>query len=303
MRVVGRGFVVGRKPPLAAERRVSVVGADGVLGRVVGEVPLDGKLAAVLRTRSGLAARDRLVVVDPVGRIVGRPAELLGSRLRPERTRTVRVGEHPYRALEAKPLPFSHGATLAVLAPKAEIDAADAQRREPAARSACSRSLLLIALVAYLDGRSIVRTLAPPRRRRERDRPRRASASASRSRAATSSRGSAARSTTMANQLEARLEELERRARAPPRRDRRASARRSPPRTTSDQLLRVVVETAVEATGAAGGLLVADDGRDRRRRGDPDAGGERLELPLAAGRDELRHAHPRRPRLRRRAAR
>ena len=86
VRVVGRGFTVGRKPPLAAEKEVSVVGANGVLGRVVGEVRLDGSLAALLRKRSGLAEVDRLVVVDPSGRIVGRPGEMIGSRLQPERT-------------------------------------------------------------------------------------------------------------------------------------------------------------------------------------------------------------------------
>ena len=126
VRVVGRGFTVGRKPVRAAEKEVSVVGANGVLGRVVGEVPLDASLAALLRKRSGLAEVDRLVVVDPSGRIVGRPGETIGSRLQPERTRTIRVGKRRYRALEAPSLPSSRGVTLAVLAPKSEIDAAAA---------------------------------------------------------------------------------------------------------------------------------------------------------------------------------
>ena len=74
-----------------------------------------------------------------------------------------------------------------------------------------------------------------------------------------------------------------------------ASARRSPRRTTSEQLLRVIVEAAVEATGATGARLVADDGRIVET-GDPDAGGERLELPLTAGRTTFGKLTPRRRR-------
>src|SRR5581483_7290564 len=51
----------------------------------------------------------------------------------------------------------------------------------------------------------------------------------------------------------------------------------------TDQLLRVIVEAAVEATGAAGAELLADDGRFVDS-GDPDADGVRLEFPLTAGR-------------------
>jgi diguanylate cyclase (GGDEF)-like protein len=45
----------------------------------------------------------------------------------------------------------------------------------------------------------------------------------------------------------------------------------------------VIVETAVEATGARGGVLVGEEG-DLVRIGIADNGGERLELPLQAGR-------------------
>jgi diguanylate cyclase (GGDEF)-like protein len=279
VRVVGRGFAVGRKPPLAAERQVSVVGAAGVLGRVVGEVPLDSTLATRLRTRSGLSARDRLVVVDSAGRVAGRPGEELGSRLQPERTRTVRVGKHQYRALEAKPLPASHGATLAVLAPKSEIDAA--------ARSAERRlilgligSLLLIALVAYLVGRSIVRTIA-----RLVDAANAIARGERGVRVPVKGRDEFARLgrafNAMANQLEARLEELG----AERTRLREVTSRFGEALAAThdaDTLRRAVVETAVEATGAAGGLLVAAQG-EIVQAGDPEVGRERLELPLTAG--------------------
>ena len=86
----------------------------------------------------------------------------------------------------------------------------------------------------------------------------------------------------MANQLQARLAELQ---------DERGRLRGAITRfgealaATHDvgTLLRVIVEAAVEATGATGARLVADDGR-LVESGDPDAEGERLELPLTAGR-------------------
>src|SRR5919199_3724751 len=49
----------------------------------------------------------------------------------------------------------------------------------------------------------------------------------------------------------------------------------------ASQLRRVIVESAVEAVGAAGGVLV--DGDDLVVVGDPHAGEDRIELPLAAG--------------------
>jgi diguanylate cyclase (GGDEF)-like protein len=53
-----------------------------------------------------------------------------------------------------------------------------------------------------------------------------------------------------------------------------------------NQLLHVIVESAVEATGARGARLVALDGTVVES-GDPAAEGERLELPLTAGRTQV----------------
>jgi diguanylate cyclase (GGDEF)-like protein len=50
------------------------------------------------------------------------------------------------------------------------------------------------------------------------------------------------------------------------------------------ELLRMIVETAVETTGAAGGYLENGDGFELSA-GDPDAEGERLRLPVTAGRE------------------
>jgi diguanylate cyclase (GGDEF)-like protein len=91
----------------------------------------------------------------------------------------------------------------------------------------------------------------------------------------------------MANQLEARLHELD---------EERTRLRDAITRfgealaATHDvgQLLRVIVEAAVEATGGHGARLVADDGHVVEA-GDPDAKGERLEFPLSAGRAMFGH--------------
>ena len=48
-----------------------------------------------------------------------------------------------------------------------------------------------------------------------------------------------------------------------------------------DQLIRSIVDAVVEATCASGGVFVGDDG-EMVRVGDPDAGSERIELPLQA---------------------
>jgi diguanylate cyclase (GGDEF)-like protein len=86
----------------------------------------------------------------------------------------------------------------------------------------------------------------------------------------------------MANQLEARLAELE----AERGRLRDAIIRFGEALAAThdiNQLLRVIVEAAVEATGANGARLLADDGTIVEA-GDPDSEGEQLEFGLTAGR-------------------
>ena len=103
----------------------------------------------------------------------------------------------------------------------------------------------------------------------------------------------------MANQLEARLAELE----AERGRLRDAITRFGEALAAThdiNQLLRVIVEAAVEATGANGARLLADDGTIVET-GEPDSEGERLEFGLTAGRTSVRHADDRRRLVRRRA--
>jgi diguanylate cyclase (GGDEF)-like protein len=85
----------------------------------------------------------------------------------------------------------------------------------------------------------------------------------------------------MASQLEQRLRELE----AERSRVQEAVARFGEAlAATHDpaQLVHLVVESAVEATGADGGVVLGPDG-ELARAGDPDAGAERVTLPLRVG--------------------
>ncbi len=127
-------------------------------------------------------------------------------------------------------------------------------------------ALALIALLAYVECRSIVRTLVPVKGRDELAQLGRAF-------------------NEMAGQLQERLSELEAertRFRDATMRFGEALAAMHDP----DELLRVIVETAVEATGARGGFLERSDGFDPAA-GDPNAKGERLRFPVTVGREDF----------------
>jgi diguanylate cyclase (GGDEF)-like protein len=141
-------------------------------------------------------------------------------------------------------------------------------------------SLLLIAFVAYLAGRSIVSGLDPLVAAAN-------SIAAGRLRERVPVRGRDEFATLarafneMAGQLEARLEDLEDERR----RLREANARFGDALASAldpEQLRRVIVESAVEATQADGGLVIAEDGTVVQS-GDV-AGRDRLEFELTAGR-------------------
>ena len=153
-----------------------------------------------------------------------------------------------------------------MLTPQSVIDAANSSSRNRLLLGLLA-SLALVSLVAYFEGRSIVRTLRTLAeaahgiaRGRLRERV------PVRGRDEFALLGSAFNE--MANQLQARLEELE---------TERGRLRDAITRfgealaATHDveQLLRVIVETAVEATGAAGARSIADDGT-LVEAGDPD---------------------------------
>src|SRR5439155_2623086 len=211
-------------------------------------------------------------------------ARLRGARLgSPGRVRTQEVGGDRYRAL-AQPLEKGpNPGTLALLSPQSAIDDAvgDADKRLVLGLLG---SLVLIGLVAYVVGGSTVVTLgrlsdaanAIARGRLDR-------------RVLVQGRDEFARLglafNEMADQLEARMAELD----AERGRLRDTTVRFGDALAAThdvDQLLRAIVETVVEATGATGGIVVGLAG-EVVQTGTLSERGERIELPLTAGRQSF----------------
>jgi diguanylate cyclase (GGDEF)-like protein len=286
LRVEGRrGLRVGAAPsrPVAAERRVEVVGASGRLGRVIASLPVDSRLTQRLETHSGLDRDHRLVFVLGDRVVAGDPDARGRLDVKAGEPRTASLGSDRYRLLASEALPTPPGARVAILTSQGRID--------DAVTSAEGRvfvplliALVLIALLAYIEGRSIVRTLA-------------ALVEAARGiaqgkldeRVPVKGRDEFAQLgrafNEMADQLEARLGELDAertRVRDATMRFGEALAATHDP----EELLRVIVEAAVEATGATGGYLESSDGFDLAT-GDVGADGERLRFPVTAGRESF----------------
>jgi diguanylate cyclase (GGDEF)-like protein len=265
--------------PLAASRSVLVYSGGRALGQVTVLVHLDNSLLGHLRRRTGLDRVDRLVAVRD-GRVLLGPGELQGASLSApaEGTEVVTVRGTEFRSLSAQSLSEPKGMALVVLSPQslAESAAAGTERR---LMTALLTALLLIAIVAYLLSRSVVGRL--------RHLANAATAIAGghlSQRVRVQGRDEFAvlgRSfNAMAAELEARVDELEmarQRLRGAIMRFGEALEATHDP----DHLREVIVESAVEATGAAGGEL---EGEGKYvTAGDPEAQGERLELPLTAG--------------------
>jgi diguanylate cyclase (GGDEF)-like protein len=257
---------------------VDVVAGTKRLGEVVATVPLDRGLVARLRLGAALDSGDVLVLLDGT-RIAASFPPLHGRVvLAAGRSGTVGVAGAAYRAFVAPALPGVPSARLAVLTPKAAIDAADARTRDRLLFGllAC---LALVGVVAYLQGRSIVRNL-----RRFATVARAISRGGLAERVPVRGRDEFAALGTalndMAAQLEARLLELE---------EERARVREALAHfgealaATHDaqQLLRIVAAAAAEATSARASRIVSADG-SVVMSGDADAEGDRLILPLTA---------------------
>jgi diguanylate cyclase (GGDEF)-like protein len=253
---------------------VSVIDRGHVLGRIAVSVPVGDRLLRSLA--GGLADGDRLVAVRG-GRIFAGGSGALA--LAPGRAARVRLGGIEYRGLQTATLPGPAGLRLVALAPQHGIDTA-VRASERRILAALILSLILIGIVTYLLGRSIVHTL-------------RGFADAANAIAfgrlgqRVDVRGSDEFAelgnafNRMASQLELRLAELEtERSRV-----RDATARFGEALVATHdpaQLMRIAVESAVEATGAAGGVVLGAHG-ELARAGDPDAGVERLAFPLRVG--------------------
>jgi len=276
--VVGaRGLRAGAAPRRAARFPVDVVTGTHRLGEVVATIPLDGSLVARLRLGAAFDSGDVLVLVEGTRIVSASPFVSGRVPVAAGRSATIRVGGTRYRTFVAPALPRV-GARLAVLTPKALIDAASARTRDRllAGLLAC---LALVGVVAYLQGRAIVRNLS-----RFATAAREIAHGSLRVRVPVRGRDEfaalGAALNEMAEQLEARLAELE----AERGHVREALARLGEAlAATHDarELLRIVAATAVEATSARGSRIVSVDG-SVVVSGDADGDGERLILPLTA---------------------
>lgn len=271
-------FRVGRVRSPAVDREADVITTKGLAGIVVASVPLDGALASELRRSAAIPTNDRLVLLSG-DRILAASPPLVGTvPLAAGRVAVLRIGGTRYRTLVGPPLPR---VSLAVLTPQSTVDAANASQRDELI-AGLVLVVLLVAIVAFLEGRSIVRTL-------------RSLADAARAIAQgrlgqrVPVRGSDELATLgaafndMADQLQARLAELD----AERGRLRIAIGRFGEALATNDveQLLQVVVETAVEATGAMGATIKSNG--HAAAAGNYNASGERLEHPLTVGGEQL----------------
>jgi len=272
-------FRVGQVPARALHRQADVITRNGLAGVVVASVRLDDAFVGALRRHAGLPHDDRLALLAG-DRILAAAPPLAGTLpLGAGRIAVTRVDGTRYRTLVAPPLP---GVSLAVLTPQSKVDAANASARDRLILALLA-AVLIVAGVAFLEGRSIVRTL-------------RALAEAARGiaqghlgrrvpvrgRDELATLGSAFNA--MADQLQRRLAELdEERSRL-----RIAVARIGEALAATndvEQLLRVVVETAVEATGAVGATIHSDG--LAAAAGNQHAPGDRIEHPLMVGGERL----------------
>ena len=273
------GFRVGKHDRAAAMRQVAVVGPAGMQGVVVASVPLDAVLIRRLEARSGLDTDDGVILVGG-GRIVAGPAGTRGPlNILSGKTRTVSLDGTRYRVLVAGTLDGGSSSTLGVISPQARIDAAnrDATNRLLVGLIA---SLLLVACVAYVEGRAIVRTI-----RRLVDAARAIARGDLEQRVPVQGRDELAllgrTFNQMAFQLQTRLDELE--AERGRLRDVISRFGEALGAThDSDQLMRLIVEAAIEAMSASGGVLVGSSG-ELVKAGQPDEGSDRIEVPLQAG--------------------
>jgi diguanylate cyclase (GGDEF)-like protein len=261
-----RGIRVGRVPANGVPQVVSIVGPTRPLGKVTAVLPLDEETAARIRRRAGLQPGQRV-------------AFLPQSTVERGKAMMLKVDGAEYRAVASEGLRDPQSRALVVLVSQSAIDEAAASIGKRLVLTMFA-ILLFLLLIAYFEGRSIVRTLgrlvaatndiAHGRLDRRVD-VRGPEEFARLSRAFNE----------MADQLEARVRELNDERR----RLRNVTVRFGETLSAThdiDELLRLVVETAVEATGARGGALLRDS-HEVFRKGDPDAGVRRLEFHLSAG--------------------
>jgi diguanylate cyclase (GGDEF)-like protein len=264
-------LLAGEDPPrLAAQRSASVFSVSGrLLGRIVVWIPLDNGLLAELRANAGLESEDRLLLATG-GRVVAGPATLVGAREIPgERPRYLELGDRDYRAVSAAILSGSPSVTLVALTPKSEINAAVEDLRERFLLFSFA-ALVVVALLAWLLGRTIVRSL-----KELADAAGAVARGQFAQRVPVRGRDEFATLGRAFNEMSEQLSAERGRVQDAVDRFGKALAATHDPFT----LLNVIVESAVEATGAAGGRLIVD-GQEQARAGEPERGGRPLVIPL-----------------------
>ncbi len=281
LRLRSRTLTAGPAKTIGPAKVFTVSGPHRRLGTLSAGVPLSAASLAGLGHRAGIDG-DTLVVAS-AGLVRTGPARLRGARLIPaSHARTLEAAGGRYRAL-AIPLEDSGSTSLGLLATQAGIDSS-VSGADKRLLLGILGTLVLIGLVAYVIGGSIVVTLgrladaanAIAHGRLDRRVPVQGSDEFARLGIAFNE---------MADQLEARLAELD----AERGRLRDSTVRFGEALAAThdvDQLLRVIVETVVEATGATGGLVIGLGG-EIVQVGPISDRGERFELPLTAGRQSF----------------
>ena len=252
----------------ARAAKITVESSGVALGEVIAAVPIDDSLARELAARAGLTATDDLLLAGDATVVAGFAR---GARFTARGgSSTVRIADDEFRVAGTGPASESGGVALAVVSPQEAIDEAISSARRQLLLGVLG-SLLLIGLVAYGEGASIVRTIrrfvaaaqAIARGRLDERVP-------VRSRDEFGQLGHAFND--MADELEQQRRRLH-----------RATLRFGEALAAThdiDQLLRVVVTTAVESTRAEGGVIRGEH-EDVAVAGDPELGEEQIAVPLA----------------------
>jgi diguanylate cyclase (GGDEF)-like protein len=279
MTVSADGLRVGPAIDEAATRQVAVVGPGGVRAQVIAAVPLNANLVHRLASQAGVSSEDRVLLLRHGVVAAGLAGVAAPVRLAPGATGTVRLGRIRYRALVAGTVGSRPVTTLGVVSPQRAIDAAN---RDAVFRLLFGMvvSLVVVSIIAYVEGRSIVRTIGrlveAARAIARGDLGQRVPADG-RDELALLGRAF----NEMASQLETRLDELNaERARLRDAISRFGAALAAT--HDDDQLRRVIVETAVQASGASGGVLVGEGG-EVVRTGASERAPDRIDVPLTAG--------------------
>jgi diguanylate cyclase (GGDEF)-like protein len=274
---------IGKKPPLAGQRQIDIVGPHGTLGTLFVDLPLTTASLRRLEQRAGIAEGEQLALLQNGTVVAGGPA--LGFTLSPGARDLATVnGDHErYRVVSATSSTLPRSLRLALFGNQHVADQA-AARVEHRLLALLIGLLGLIGVIALIEGRAMVRAV-----RGLTDAARGFAQGRLEQRVSVRSHdefGELGRAfNEMAAQLQARLDELARERT----RLREATLRFGEGLRAShdvDELLRVVVESAVEATHAAGGIVIGPNG-ERHAAGNPEHGGERLEWPLRAGRQQF----------------